>query len=124
VNYYFLSRELYELEMKSVEKKIGKKLKEAKDLQRDLEKGKKMKKKYQIDNVLIKATISPQIRLSEITDDEASEILREEAVTGREEFFCPVSDTDMEPLKARSIYKDKDVIEKLFSSMKSDIGGR
>ena len=48
VNYYYFSRELYELEMKGVEKNIGKKLREAKSLQEDLEKGKKLKKKYLI----------------------------------------------------------------------------
>jgi len=124
VNYYFFSRELYELEMKGIEKNIGKKLKEAKSLQDDLEKGKKLKKKYEINNVLIKATISLQTKLSGITDEDALRILREKEVTGREGFFCLVSDADMDPREARSIYRDKDVIEKLFSSMKSDIGIR
>lgn len=56
VNCYFFSREFRNLKNKGVEKRARKKLKEAKDLQRDLEQGKKLNKRYQIDNVLIKAT--------------------------------------------------------------------
>ncbi|MFA6805175.1 MAG: transposase [Candidatus Methanomethylophilaceae archaeon] len=124
VNYYFFSGELYDLEMKGMEKKALKKLKEAKSLQDDIEKGKKLKKRYQIDNVLIKATISLQTKLTEISDDEALDILREKGTTGREGFFCLVSDRDMDPLEVRTMYRSKDIAEKLFSSMKSDIGVR
>ena len=124
VNYYFFSEELKELEMKGVDKKVRKKLKEAKELRNDLEKGKKLKKRYQIDNILIKATISLQTKLSEITDEEAVRLLNEKAITGREGFFCLVSDMDMDPVETREMYRSKDAVEKLFSSMKSDIGIR
>ena len=85
---------------------------------------KKLKKRYQIDNVLIKATSSLQTKLSEISEDEATAILREKSITGREGFFCLVSDRDMDPREVRSMYRSKDIVEKLFSSMKSDIGIR
>ena len=124
VNYYFFSRELRDLERKGVEKRARKKLKEAKDLQRDLEQGRKLRKRYRIDNVLIKATISLQTKLTEITEEEALSLLLEKGITGREGFFCLVSDRDMDPREARSKYRSKDVVEKLFSSMKSDIGIR
>ena len=124
VNYYFFSRELRDLERKGVEKRARKKLKEAKDLQRDLEQGRKLRKRYRIDNVLIKATISLQTKLTEITEEEAFNLLLEKGTTGREGFFCLVSDRDMDPREARSKYRSKDVVEKLFSSMKSDIGIR
>ena len=125
VNYYFFFRELRDLERKGVEKRARKKLKEAKDLQRDLEQGRKLRKRYRIDNVLIKATISLQTKLTEITEEEAlSLLLLEKGITGREGFFCLVSDRDMDPREARSKYRSKDVVEKLFSSMKSDIGIR
>ena len=120
VNYYFFSRELRDLERKGVEKRARKKLKEAKDLQRDLEQGKKLKKRYQIDNVLIKATISLQTKLTEITEEEALRLLLEKGTMGREGFFCLVSDRDMDPREARSKYRSKDVVEKLFSSMKPE----
>lgn len=124
MNYYFFSRELRDLEKRGVEKRARKKLKEARDLQKDLEHGKKLKKRYQIDNVLIKATISLQTRLSEITEEEALNLLLENGTTGREGFFCLISDRDMDPRETRSKYRSKDVVEKLFSSMKSDIGIR
>ncbi len=124
MNYYFFSRELRDLEKKGVEKRARKKLKEAKDLEKDLTRGKKLKKRYRIDNVLIMATISLQTKLSEITEEEAYRLLLEAGTTGREGFFCLVSDLDMDPREARSKYRSKDVVEKLFSSMKSDIGIR
>lgn len=91
---------------------------------RDLELGRKLKKRYQIDNVLIKATISLQTKLTEITEVETLSLLLEKGTTGRESFFCLVSDRDMDPREARSKYRSKDMVEKLFSSMKSDIGIR
>ena len=118
------SPELCDLEKKSVLKRAKKKLKEAKDLQNDLELGRKLRKKYRIDNVLIKATISLQTKLTEISEEEALSMLIEKGTTGREGFFCLVSDLDMDPREARSKYRSKDVVEKLFSSMKSDIGIR
>jgi transposase len=110
--------------LKGVEKRTSKRLKKAKSLEDDLEKGKKMKKRYQISNPLIDAKIVLQTKLTDLTDDEALDLLRQDAVTGREGFFCLVSDLDMEPRRARSMYRDKDIVEKLFSSMKSDIGIR
>lgn len=117
-----LPRELHNLEKKGVEKRARKKLKEAKDLQRDLEQGKKLKKRYRIDNVLIKATISLQTKPTEITEEEALRRLLEKGTMGRERFFSLVSDRDMDPREAWSKYRSKDVVEKPFSSMKSDIG--
>ena len=86
MNYYYFFRELRNLEKKSVENRARKKLKEAKDLQRNLEQGKKLKKCYQIDNVLIKATISLQTKLTEITEEGAFRLLLEKGTTGRRGF--------------------------------------
>lgn len=124
VNCHFFSRELRGLELKGAEKKVKKKLKEAKDLQNDLEKGKKLKKRHRIDSVLIKATISLQTKLTEISEEEAISILGGKSTAGRGGFFCLVSDRDLDPREARSAYRAKDIAEKLFSSMKSDIGIR
>ena len=83
VNYYFFSWELRELEMKGVEKKVKKKLKEAKDLQNDIEKGKKLKKRYQIDNVLIKTTISLQTKLAEISESDLESEETHDSTSGK-----------------------------------------
>ena len=50
--------------------------------------------------------------------------LLEKGTTSRKGIFCLVSDLDMDPREARSKYRSNDVVEKLFSSMKSDIGIR
>ena len=119
VNYYFYSAERYELNRKRTEKRITKDLKEAKDLEDG-----KIPKEFSFDNPLIDGKMVRQSRLSELGDDEAMRILREKHVTGREGFFCITSDRDMDPVEARSSYRSKDIVEKLFSSMKSDIGIR
>lgn len=49
---------------------------------------------------------------------------REKIVDGREGFFCLTSNLDLNPYAIRKMYRDKDCVEKLFSSMKSDIGIR
>ena len=57
VNYYFFSRELYDLNMAARVKKADKLYREAVSLQADLDKEKKLKKRYQIGNDLIEARI-------------------------------------------------------------------
>jgi len=124
VNYYYHSRELHELEMLGVERRARKKYEEAKSLQRDIEGGKRLKKRYEIGNPLIKATISLQTRLCEFSEEEAMAFLIEEELSGYEGFYCLTSDTDMGAAEARALYRERDVVEKLFSSMKTDIGIR
>ena len=119
VNYYFYSEERYELNKKRTEKKIGKDLKEAKDLEDG-----KIPKEFSFGNPLIDGKMIRQSKLSALGEDEAMRILKEKHTTGREGFFCLVSDRDMDPKEARSVYRAKDIVEKLFSSMKSDIGIR
>jgi len=119
VNYYFYSDERYELNKKRTDKRIKKDLKEA----RDLENG-KIPKEFSFDNPLIDGKMVRQSRLSELGEEEAMRILEKKHVTGREGFFCIVSDRDMDPNEVRSAYRSKDIVEKLFSSMKSDIGIR
>ena len=58
------------------------------------------------------------------TEDEARKYILERSVDGREGFFCLTSNLDYNPNVIRKMYRDKDCVEKLFSSMKSDIGIR
>lgn len=119
VNYYFYSDERYVLNKKRTEKKIRKDLKEAKDLEAG-----RIPKEFSFGNPLIDGKMVRQSRLSELGEDEAVRILERKHTTGREGFFCITSDRDMDPREARSLYRSKDIVEKLFSSMKSDIGIR
>jgi transposase len=124
VNYYFYSRELYELNMAARRKKADRLYREAADLQSDLDKGKKLKKKFLPGNDLIDGTMWFQTKLKRMTEEEARSFILGRTVDGREGFFCLTSNLDMDPAEIRRKYRDKDSIEKLFSSMKSDIGVR
>ncbi len=59
-----------------------------------------------------------------MTEDEIREYILGRSVDGREGFFCLTSDLDHNPDTIRRMYRDKDCVEKLFSSMRSDIGIR
>ena len=97
---------------------------EAVSLQDDLDKGKKLKKRYEIGNDLIEAHITLQTKLTSMTGEEARKFILDRTVDGREGFFCLTSNLDYHPDAIRKMYRDKDCVEKLFSSMKSDIGIR
>ena len=124
VNYYFFSHELYDLNMSARRKKADRLYREAVSLQADLDKGKKLKKRYEIGNDLIEAHITLQTKLTRMTEDEARKYILDRSVDGREGFFCLTSNLDYNPDTIRRMYRDKDCVEKLFSSMKSDIGIR
>ena len=124
VNYYFYSHELYKLNMAARRKKADKQYREAVQLQEDLDQGKKIKKKFLIGNDLIVMSISLQTKLTKMTEDEAKSYILERTIDGREGFFCLTSNMDLDPLQIRQKYRDKDCVEKLFSSMKGDIGIR
>jgi len=124
VNYYFFSEELYDLNMAARMKKADRLYREAVSLQADLDKGKKLKKRYLIGNDLIEARIYLQTKLTRMTEQEARDYILERTVDGREGFFCLTSNLDLNPYAIRKMYRDKDCVEKLFSSMKSDIGIR
>ncbi len=65
INYYFYSREQYDPNM--VANKADKQYHDIMQLQEDIDKVKKFKKKFQIGNDLIVASISLQIKLTNIT---------------------------------------------------------
>ena len=124
INYYFFSQELYDLNMAARRKKADRLYREAVSLQNDLDKGKKLKKRYEIGNDLIEAHITLQTKLTRMTGEEARKFILDRTVDGREGFFCLTSNLDYHPDAIRRMYRDKDCVEKLFSSMKSDIGIR
>jgi len=110
--------------MSARRKKADKQYREAVQLQEDLDKGKKLKKKFLISNDLIVASISLQTKLTKMTEGEARSYILERTIDGREGFFCLTSNMDLDPPTIRQKYRDKDCVEKLFSSMKTDIGIR
>jgi len=97
---------------------------EAIELQRDLDAGKKVKKKFRggiKGNVLIDATTSFQTKLAEMSEKEAYEYAFSRCRNGREGFFCLKSSKNLTLAEALVTYRKKDSIEKIFHSLKNEI---
>lgn len=105
-------------------KKADKQYREAVQLQEDLDRGKKLKKRFLISNDPIIASISLQTKLTKMTEEEARSYIPDRTIDGRGGFFCLTSNLDPDPSVIRQKYRDKDCVEKLFSPVKTDIGIR
>ena len=121
VNYLFFSEHLYEQKMRSKLKKVERLLDEAENIQQTIENNRGLPKRYQINNPLINCEYSYQTKLASLSDEEAREILKKASITGREGFFCLVSNKNLTVKKALEIYRKKDSIEKIFHSLKNEI---
>ena len=121
VNYYFFSEKLRRDNLKSCRKKAERLLAEAKAIQDSLDKGRKLPKRFRINNPLVDVKYDYQTRLADLPEEEALRLLLDEVVTGREGCFCITSNRDMPGAEALRIYRAKDAVEKLFHSLKSEI---
>ena len=121
INYLFFSEYLYKMNMKAKFRKIDKQFKEAEEIQRQLDNNRGIPKRYQINNPLIDCEYSYQTRLEALGEEEAKAILKKAAITGREGFFCLVSNKNLTLKEALETYRQKDSIEKIFQSLKNDI---
>jgi len=121
INYLYFSEYLYELQMASKLRKVERLLNEAEEIQRSIEMNRGLPKRYRISNPLIDCEYSYQTKLASLNEEEARYILKMASITGREGFFCLVSDIDLTVQEALSIYRQKDSIEKVFNSLKNEI---
>ena len=121
INYCFFSEQLYHQQMKSKLKKVERLLNEATEIQKCIEKNKGLPKRYRINNPLIDCEYSYQTKLALLSEEEARTILKKASITGREGFFCLVSDISLTLQQALIIYRQKDSIEKIFHSLKNEI---
>ena len=120
-NYLYFSESLYTKQMTSKQRKVERLLDEAISLQHFINKHRGLPKRYRINNPLIDCTYSYQTKLNMLSDSEARKILKDASITGREGFFCLVSNKDLTLFEALEIYRQKDSIEKLFNSLKNEI---
>jgi len=120
-NYFYFSEDLHENKIESKLRKVDRLFEEAELIQKSIESNRGLPKRYRINNPLIDCEYSYQTRLSELSEKDAREILRKAAITGREGFFCLVSNKDLTLDEALSIYRQKDSIEKIFNSLKNEI---
>ncbi|HER45677.1 MAG TPA: IS1634 family transposase [Thermoplasmatales archaeon] len=121
VNYLYFSEKLQKEQLKSRARKIVRQIHEAKDIQKSIDHGKQLPKRFRINNLLIDVEYSIQTRLIELSEDEAVKLLEENIITGREGFFCLKSSKNLTLAEALLTYRKKDSIEKIFNSLKNEI---
>ncbi len=120
-NYLFFSEKLYHDQIESKLRKVDRLFAEAEAIQKSLESKRGLPKKYRINNPLVDCDYSYQTKLDQMDEKQAKEILKKACITGREGFFCLVSNKDLTLSEVLKIYRQKDSIEKIFSSLKNEI---
>ncbi|HDH00953.1 MAG TPA: IS1634 family transposase [Nitrospirae bacterium] len=120
-NYLYFSEQLYGQQMEAKTRKVERLLREAETIQQSLENNRGLPKRYRINNPLIDCEYSYQTKLASLSESEARAILRKASITGREGFFCLVSNKDLTLREALAIYREKDSIEKIFHSLKNEV---
>ncbi len=121
INYLFFSEDLYKKQIEAKLRKVERLFIEAEKIQQSIENNRKLPKKYRINNPLVECEYSYQTKLATLSESEAKNILKKAAITGREGFFCLVSNKDLTLREALAIYRQKDSIEKIFNSLKNEI---
>jgi len=121
INYLFFSEHLFEQQREAKLRKVERLFAEAENIQQSIDNNRKLPKKYRINNPLVDCEYSYQTKLAKLNECEAKEILKKAAITGREGFFCLVSNKDLTLQEALAIYRQKDSIEKIFHSLKNEI---
>ncbi len=121
INYLFFSENLQKENLASALRKAERQLKEAQNIEQAYSKGKALPKRYQINNILVKATIEYQTKLQNLSDEQAFELVKKASITGREGFFCLMSSEDLTLKEALYIYREKDSVEKIMHSLKNEI---
>ena len=120
-DYFFFSEQLQHDQIEAKLRLAERKLTEAKEIQNALTKCKSLPKRFLLNNPLVKITYTYQTQLSELSDDQARKLVQAATITGREGFFCLISNEKLTLKQALEIYRMKDAIEKVFQSLKNDI---
>ena len=95
INFLFFSEHLYKMQMEAKERKVQRLLDEAEAIQQSIDNNRGLPKRFRINNPLVDCEISYQTRLASLSDSEARKILKKAAITGREGFFCLVSNKNL-----------------------------
>lgn len=123
-DYFYFSKTLHDTQERGARERAQRMLDEALELQRDLDAGKRIKKKYRggpSGNCLIDARTTFQTKLAEMSEEEAYDYALSRARTGREGFFCLKSSKHLTLASALATYRKRDSIEKIFHSLKNEI---
>lgn len=90
-DYLYFSKSLYFEQIESRLRKVDRQLKEAQELQNSIDKNKKLRKKFHVNNPLIDISYEYQTKLVELSDDKAKILLEKSIFNGREGFFMLTS---------------------------------
>lgn len=120
-NYFMFSQELKEQSIEAKYRTAARLLAEAKAIQRSIDLRRELPKRFRIHNPLVDVKYSFQTKLNELSEAEAQALVEKAALNGREGFFCLTSSEKLTLQEALRIYREKDVIEKMFQSLKNDI---
>ncbi|MDY6895441.1 MAG: hypothetical protein SVO01_08530 [Thermotogota bacterium] len=94
---------------------------EAEGIEQSIENNRGLPKRYRINNPPVNCEYSYQMKLAKLGDEEARAILREASITGREGFFCLVSNKYLTLKDALLTYRKKEQVEKIINSLKNEI---
>jgi len=120
-NYLYFSEDLQGKQIEAKLRKVDRLFEEAEAIQRSIDHNRGLPMRFRINNPLVECKYVYQTRLSTLSEREAKKLLKKAAITGREGFFCLVSNMDLTLAEALAIYRQKDSIEKLFHCLKSEI---
>lgn len=121
INYLYFSEKLYHDQIEAKLRKVDRLFREAEIIQQSIDSNRGLPKRYKINNPLIDCEYSYQTKLTIMNEKEAKELLKKASITGREGFFCIVSNKDLTLKEALETYRLKDSIEKIFNSLKNEI---
>lgn len=120
-DYLYFSKKLYFEQIESRLRKIDRQFKEAQELQKSIEKDRKLPKKFQVKNPLIEIKYEYQTKLVELNEEKAKKLLEKVVLNGREGFFMLSSSKNLTLNEALTIYRKKDSVEKIMHSLKNEV---
>lgn len=80
-----------------------------------------MPKRFRINNPLVDVRYVYQTKLVGMNEEAALRLLLADVIYGHEGCFCLTPSEDMYVVEALRVYRNKDVIEKLFHSLRSEV---
>jgi transposase len=121
IDYFFFSRKLKKNQIASRKRIALRKFDEAEEIQSCLDRKRGLPLKFCFRNALVDIKYQVQTRLHLMTKKQAIKYLYQDAVNGREGFFCLKSSEDLTLKQALETYRKKDSIEKLIHSLKNEV---
>ena len=120
-DYFLFSEQLKKDQIETKLRMAERKFVEAKEIQLALNNGKKLPKRFIVNNPLVEIKYTYQTKLTQLTEEQAKKLVQNASITGREGFFCLISNEKLTLAEALKTYRMKDSIEKTFQSLKNDI---